>query len=227
MRKTVVRIVLVLSVLTLAGIAALATAGHHGIVTSRDGRMAIATRGASQVTPWYESAGHTPIAGNISTDAFGKYFCCYGYTISGPNSFLKSANWVAIPFTPSANYTVNRVEVSVGWGGDGTNGVTVSLNADFCGLPGAVLASTDATGLQAYGDCCALVIGQDNAGVPVTQGTQYWVVVGTDTTTETTFDAWAFNSTDMRFYPYAYYSTTNGTWRPDNGLLPGYAVFGQ
>ncbi len=54
MRKPVVRIVLVLSVLTLAGIVALAAAGHHGIVTSQDGRMTIASQGPSHVTPSIE-----------------------------------------------------------------------------------------------------------------------------------------------------------------------------
>jgi hypothetical protein len=64
-------------------------------------------------------------------------------------------------------------------------------------------------------------------GVTVNAGTQYWLVVSTDTSTEDTFDAWAFNSTDMReTYSFAAYNSTNG-WQASGGLLPGYAVLGQ
>jgi hypothetical protein len=225
-RKPAVRILLVLSLLTVAGIVALASAGHHGIVTSQDGRMSIAKQGPSHITAFHQPAGLTTIAGNLSKYPNGVFFCCYGYTISGPDSFLGSAYWVAIPFTPTSNMTVNEVEVSVGWGGDGTNGVTLSVNADASGLPGAALASLDATGLSNYGSCCQLVVAKSPKGLPVNQGTQYWVVVSTDTSTQNTFDAWAFNSTDMRSYPFASYSTANG-WGNSDGLLPGYAVLGH
>ncbi len=225
-RKPAVRIVLVLSVLALAGIAALAAAGHHGIVTSQDGRMIIAKQGPSHITAFHQPAGLTTIAGNLSKYPNGVFFCCYGYTISGPDSFLNSAYWDAIPFTPTSNMTVKEVEVSVGWGGSGTNGVTVSVNLDANGLPGTALATLNATGLSDYGDCCQLVVARSGTGLPVTQGTQYWVVVSTSTSTENTYDGWAFNSTDMRSYPFASYSTANG-WTKSDGLLPGYAVLGE
>lgn len=225
-RKPAVRIVLVLSVLALAGMAALAAAGHRGIVTSQDGRMSIVKQGPSHVTPWNEPAGLTTIAGNLSKYPFGVFFCCYGYNISGPDSYLGSAYWVAIPFTPTANVTVKRVEVSVGWGGQGANGVTVSVNVDANGLPGTALASLNATGLSDYGQCCQLVVASSGTGLPVNQGTQYWVVVSTSISTENTYDVWAFNSTDMRSYPFASYSTAIG-WTKSDGLLPGYAVLGE
>jgi hypothetical protein len=225
-RKPAFRIVVVLSILTLAGIVALAAAGQHGVVTSQDGRLSIAKQGPSHVTPSNEPAGLTKIAGNLSTYPNGVYFCCYGYTISGPSSFLGAAYWIAVPFTPSVNYSAKAVAVSVGWGGNGTNGMTLSLNVDAGGIPGAALASTDLTGLQSYGSCCTLAIGKGNAGIPVNAGTQYWVVVSTDASTVNTFDAWAFNSTDMRSFPFASYSSTSGVWGATSGLLPGYAVYG-
>ena len=229
MRKPVVRIVLVLSLLTLAGIVALAAGGHHGIVISQDGRTSIAKQGPSHITPRVEPAGLTTIAGNLSEYPNGVYFCCYGDTISGPTSFLSGANWVAVPFTPASNMKVNEVEASVGWGQDGTNGVTLSLNADASGLPGAALASLDITGLPLFGECCTLAVAQGPAGsgLPVVAGTQYWVVVSTDATFSNTFDAWSFNTTDMQVHPYAYYNSTNGVWTATEGLLPGYAVLGH
>lgn len=229
LRKPVVRIALVLSVLLLAGIAALAGAGHHGIVTSNNGRMSIATQGPSHVTPWNNSsdAALITIAGNLSKYPFGTYFCCYGYTISGPDSFLGAAYWVAVPFTPTSNYLVKKVQASVAWGYNGPNGVTLSLNADAGGVPGAVIAGGDIVNLGGFGNCCQLAVGTGPGGVPVTSGTQYWVVVSTSSTFDTTYDAWAFNSTDMReTYPLASYSSTNGFWSAGTGLLPGYAVLG-
>lgn len=191
--------------------------------------MAIATHGASHVTPSNDPsiAGLTTIAGNLSKYPFGTYFCCYGYTISGPQSFLGTAYWIAIPFTPATTMTAKKIEVSVGWGGSGPNGVTLSLNSDASGLPGPAIASVDATNLQDYGLCCQLVSAGGGAGVTVNAGTQYWVVVSTDASTATTFDAWAFNSTDMRSYAFASYNSTSGVWGASEGLLPGYAVLGQ
>jgi|SRR5580704_7520923 hypothetical protein len=225
MKKPVVRIVLVLSVLTLAGIVALA-AGSRGIVTTQDGRMTIATHGTTHVTPYVEPAGLTTIAGNLSKYPFGVFFCCYGYTISGPQSTFGEAYWVAVPFTPSANYTVKALEASVGFAG-GVNGVTLSLNADASGLPGPALASANVTNLEGFGECCTLAIGKDSAGVSINQGTQYWLVVSTSTSTATSFDAWALNSTDMRSYSFAAYNSKTGAWGNSGGVLPGYAVLGN
>jgi hypothetical protein len=229
MRKPVVRIVLVLSVLTLAGIVALAAAGRHGIVTSQDGRMAIASHGPSHVTPSREPGadGLTLIAGNLSKYPYGTYFCCYGYTITGPQGFLGYAVWVAVPFTPTTTMTAKKIQVSVGYV-EGPNGVTLSLNADSGCLPGAAIATANVTNLSDYGDCCTLATAQGGSGVTVNAGTQYWVVVSTGSTTTTTFDAWAFNSTDMReTYAFASYNSSSGGWAASEGLLPGYAVYGQ
>lgn len=225
-KKPAVRIVLVLSVLTLAGIVALAAGGRHGIVTSQDGRLAIAQHGPSHITPGKPSTALTTIAGNLSKYPNGVYFCCYGNTISGPNSFLGTAYWAAIPFTPTANFKVQEVEMSVGWGGAGANGVTVSVNADANGVPGAALATIDATNLSAFGDCCTVVAEGGRAGLAVTQGTQYWVVASTDNNSLDSFDAWAFNSTDMRALPMAFYSSSSGVWSAADSLQPGYAVLG-
>lgn len=224
-RKPVVRIVLVLSVLTLVGIVALAAAGRHGIVASQDGRQTIATHGpSSHIKPWIEpDAGLTTIAGNLSKYQNGVFFCCYGFTISGPTSIIGSTYWAAVPFTPTANSTVKKVEVAVGYV-TGTNGVTVSVNADAGGVPGAQLAGGNFTGLENYGDCCQLVVASGHGGVAVNQGTQYWVVVSTSSGTSDTWDAWAFNSTDMRLFPIAGYN--NGVWSAGQNLLPGYAVLG-
>lgn len=229
-KKPLVRIVLVLSVLALAGIVALAAAGRHGVVTTADGRMSIATQAPSHITPWNEpTPGLTTIASNLSRYPYGVYFCCFGYTISGAESFLGQTYWDAVPFTPTTNISVTEIQVSVGWGGSsnsGTNGVTISLAADSNGLPGKTLASANLTGLSDFGSCCVVTTVKDPAGYPVTAGTQYWVVVGTSTATQNTYDGWAMNSTDMRSAHFATYSGSSG-WGPTEGVMPGYAVLGQ
>ena len=102
-------IVLCLIVLTLAGVAALAVGPKRNIVTSADGRMAIATKAPSVVTPAVrEDAGLTTIAGNLSDFPFGIFFCCYGNTITGSGSSLGFELWEAIPFTPSSNISVKK-----------------------------------------------------------------------------------------------------------------------
>jgi hypothetical protein len=227
-QKPIVRIAVVLSILAVAGAVALSAAGHTGIVTSQDGRMSIATHPAARVTPAASpDTTLTVIAGNLSKYPNGVYFCCYGFTISGPTSFLGTAYWIAIPFTPTSNYTVNQLRASVAWGQSGTEGVTLSLNADANGLPGSVLFGRNLTSLGDFGACCTLAIASDSAGVPITAGTQYWVVASTSASTSSTYDAWAFNSTDMRSYNYAAYNSQSGTWSAGQGLLPGYEVLGQ
>jgi len=230
LKKPLARIVIVSSFLFLLGIAVLATASRkNSIVVSSDHRTAIATHPSGHyVAPPSAPAGTTLIAGNLSRYPFGVYFCCYGDTISGLNSFLGSDYWFAVPFTPTTNMTVTKVQASVGWGQSGPNGVSMSINADSGGLPGAALGSVDVSGLGIFGDCCQLAqAGGGHQGVPVQGGTQYWLVVYTDATFETTFDAWALNSTDMRAFPGAFYATANGGWVPTQGVLPGYAIYGQ
>jgi hypothetical protein len=230
LKKPLPRIALVTCLLLIAGIVALAAAGHrNGIVVSNDGRTVIATHPMNTVIKAPSApAGLTKISGNLSAYPFGVYFCCYGDTISGIDSFLGSDYWAAVPFTPSTNMTVTKVQASVGWGQSGTNGVTLSINADSNGVPGNSLGSVDVNNLGIFGQCCTLAEANGgNQGVPVTAGTQYWFVVSTDSNYLTTFDAWAFNSTDMRSYPYAFYATSNGGWIATSGLLPGYAVYGK
>lgn len=227
LKKPLPRILLVSTLLLLVGVAALAAAGRkNGIVLSNDGRYTIATQPTSHMTlPPNPDAGLTTIAGNLSKYPYGVYFCCYGFTISGPDSIIGATYWDAIPFKPTSNVTATKLEASVGFV-TGTNSVALSLNADNNGLPGNVLATADASNLGTFGDCCTLaVVGGSKAGIALTAGTQYWVVVYTDTTSANTWDAWAFNTTDMRDYPYAYYS--GGVWGASEGVLPGYAVLGH
>jgi hypothetical protein len=237
-RKPVVLTVVGIAVLALVGVAALAAAGtNKGYVISDDGRTVTATKMPSFITPARRDAKLNTIAGNLSTYPFGTFFCCFGNTIAqeGSGNF-PFTTWVAIPFTPSANATVTRIEASVGTFG-GTSEFELSIREDKAGLPGKPIKSFHITSPPTYGACCTLDVGNDKAGIPVTAGTQYWIAA--TTTSKDVFEGgWAFNSTDMRSYPIASYcsgpstycgTTNNGKWvaGQSGDPLPGYAILGN
>jgi hypothetical protein len=238
-KSPLTRIALCLAVLALIGVTALALGTKSNFITSSDGRLAIATKGPSAVTPRDISrdAGLKTIAGNLSTYPFGTFFCCFGNTIAqeGSNGF-PFTTWVAIPFTPSANVTVTRIEASVGTFGNPSE-FELSLREDNAGVPGKPIKSFHIVNPPTYGACCTLDVGNDKAGIPLTSGTQYWIAA--TTTTKDVFEGgWAFNSTDMRSHAIASYckgpstycgTTNNGKWvaGQSGDPLPAYAVLGN
>ncbi|HWY54583.1 MAG TPA: choice-of-anchor R domain-containing protein [Terriglobales bacterium] len=117
----------------------------------------------------------------------GEYWCCSGYNVMGP---AQGEQWMAAAFIPSANHTVTRIQVAVGFSQGKTNGVVVSLNRDNNGVPGNALKTWNASGLPRFGTCCGLVVKSDDSGIPVSAGTQYWVVLSTNNKESDTVDAW-------------------------------------
>jgi hypothetical protein len=185
---------LTLTVLVLASVTAVA-ASKQGVVLSQDGRTTVATKHASKVSTPYvgEPAGLTVIFNNLGTKyPDGVYWCCEGATIFGPANTLSGPEyWEAAGFVPSTNISVRQIQVAVGWvnykAGEYTD-VIVSLNADDgTGKPGAALKrwKTQIGGIT-FGSCC-VVSTEHSAGIAVTAGTQYWVVVST----EKKSDIWA------------------------------------
>jgi hypothetical protein len=227
---------LCLALLMLASMTAVA-ADDTGITLTRDGRHAIATNAPSTVTPAQVNPADT-ISGNLSDYPFGTFFCCFGNTIAGINSALGFEVWVAIPFTPTANMKVYKVEASVGWIENTDTNFILSVYNDSSGVPGTPIKEFKAVAANEFGACCTLVIGSSSAGIPVTGGTQYWLVVRTgDKNNGTFFGSWAFNSTDMRSHPIASWckatgnqcGENNGKWVAGNSgdPLPAYAVLGH
>jgi len=206
-------IALVFSVPALAG-------SRKGITTSKDKRLTFAPPSVRSV-PGTDLTNVKFIYNNISRVELGRYNCCTGYTISGPDSPVGQTFADAMPFTPAVNDTLTRVLVAVGYV-TGTNGVTVSVNEDAGGLPGDALQTFEETGLRNFGSCCAVeTVG---ANIAVTAGTQYWVVVATGPNTSDTWDAWNLNVTDQAAKPFAFFN--NGVWQPANGILAAFAVIG-
>jgi hypothetical protein len=192
------RVLLTLMVMALASVMALA-ASQDGIVMSKDGRTTITTKRPQLVTRTETSdAGLVKIFDNIGT-AYpkGTYWCCEGYTITGPNALSGFPEyWEAGAFTPSANHTVTKIEVAVGFV-EGTNGLVLGLYKDASGVPGTAIKTWSLSSLPTFGSCCVFQTKVDKAGIPVTAGTQYWIVLKTNSKEANTWAAFNVNDTDQ------------------------------
>jgi hypothetical protein len=233
-RKTLVAFLLCLMV--LATTVSTLAADHSNLIL---GDKEVIVKHPSKVTT--PAVQHDPslttIAGTLSDYPYGVFFCCYGYYITGLTNLLGVVPeyWQAVPFTPTADMTVKELEASVVWD-EGTNAVLMSLNRDSSGLPGKAIQTWTVKNLALIGNCCKLATAKNQTGIAVTKGTQYWVVVRTNSNDANIFAAWEVNSTDMRSHPFASYcddskqGNCNGNsrkWVAASGLLPGFAVLGQ
>ncbi|HTZ96082.1 MAG TPA: choice-of-anchor R domain-containing protein [Terriglobales bacterium] len=202
-------------------------ANKNEIALSKDGRQTTVAKAASPFVPQsleppsnvvmiYDNASHYPL---------GVYWCCNGWTISGSGSQLGFQAADALPFTPSVNATVTRIGVAVSYI-SGDNEVTVSLNADNSGLPGASLASFTISNLPSLGMCCAVEL-QIISGISVTAGTQYWIVVQPTTPASTTWAAWNDNDTNQTTQNFAFQNSQDGSgWFSSQGIFGAFAVAG-
>lgn len=214
---------------------ALMAFGQNGLVFSPDGRFVRATHAPSHITPApKEDAGLKVIDGNFSTYPNATYFSIWGETVDQGVNGYPFQTWAAVAFTPKANATVTKIETSAGRQGGGTAGFELGIWSDANGVPGKPIKSFHVSKLPAYGQCCTVSVANDKTGIPVTAGTQYWVVVST-TPKDIDIYAWAFNSTDMRSHPSAYWckgSTTycgnnSGKWIPEEYVQYGFNVLGN
>ena len=151
-----------------------------------------------------------------------------GWTISGPDSELGFSQAIGIPWTPTTNSTIQGLQVALQWAGGGTNNGAVAVFSDASGLPGSPLKFWNPANLPSFGTCCALVTVRAVAGVKVTAGTQYWIVVGTDFPSETAFDVWDFTWNEISgTVAFEGNTSTNGVWETFTGTLPAFAIYGS
>jgi hypothetical protein len=234
--------VLVLAALTLLSVSTFA-AKKAEVVMSRDGRKMYVTKGGHAVARATSSdSGPVTIFSNIGkVYPRGTYFCCESYSITGPKASGRLPEyWLAVAFTPTADHVVTMVEVAVNLL-DGADHLVLSLNSDANGLPGASIKSWSLRSLPAAGDCCAVGTGKDRAGISVTAGTQYWIVLSTDGADSDTFAGWNvedIDQVDTYNIPVAYYCSddmggscgNNDEWTLDGSTSnqgPAFAVLGK
>jgi hypothetical protein len=175
---------------------AAAAATVNGITLSDDHRTALFAEGSAYFMPppVHDKATKT-IFSNIGVKyPKGEYFCCFGDTVSGPDSIVGSQNWVAAQFASADDTTVTEIDVAAEWA-DGTNEIDIGLYEDKGGIPGRLLKQFKATGLQGISGCCAFAVGKDKTGIAIKGGRPYWVALTTGA--PDTFAVWVDNSTDQ------------------------------
>lgn len=200
------------------------TKDGHQFVTSTDGRRTIALEPpASPFTQPELPAGAYSIYDNFAVVyPLGLYWTWQAWTISGPNSPLGFYAWPGMAFTPKVDATVTQIVIGAGWL-DGNNQLTISLNADSGGLPGDSLGSATVSNFKEEPSCCQVKAGGFN--IPVSAGTQYWVVVQPSGPDSDTWGGWYLSSANETYLPFAEYS--NGQWGAGTGVQGVFAVVGK
>ena len=234
-KKPAKKALLVLAALALTSATAF-TAGKDEVVISRDGRMTFIPRRSQDVTPSAPSgAGLVTIFNNIGwAYPKGAYSCCDGFTVEGPAGQSEPVFWQAAAFKPTVDHTVTMIEVAVSLNA-GADVVVLSLNNDANGLPGTAIKTWRLTALPAAGTCCTVEARTDAAGIPVTGGARYWIVLR-PTSGSDTQAVWNVNDTNqVNSMKTAFYCSSqsgvcqnNRKWTVERRLPgPAFAVFGS
>lgn len=216
-----------MALLVLASLAVPA-AENKDMMTSPDGRWTFAIGPRSvPFTPYANLEPNlVPIFNNLGTAyPLGIYWCCTGGTISGELSDIEAEFWEAAAFTPRADGRVMAIAIALSHV-SGTSKVTLSLNDDVGGVPGAVLRKWTVSNMPQFRSCCVVNVKKDDAGIPVKAYRQYWVAVTTEPNSDA-YVTWNLNDSDqvnVRTSAYAFY----GNWTATS-FAPGFgfAVLGQ
>jgi hypothetical protein len=137
------------------------------------------------------------------------YQCCSGWTVSGTGTVGTSFT-AANLFTSLLTGTVGQIDLGVGYV-TGVNSFYAAIFTDNNGLPGNELGVwTNLSSGTTFGQCCGLVT-INNAGVSLTAGQQYFMVLGPMNVNDTSWLAWNYNSQNVNGLDL--YSTDGGqTW---------------
>lgn len=78
--------------------------------------------------------GLTTIYSSLGTDPKNLYNYIDTWLVSGPNSVVVIADFIALPFTPKADSHISQVQAAILWYGDGADRVNLSIYADAKGI---------------------------------------------------------------------------------------------
>jgi hypothetical protein len=165
------------------------------VAASRDGVSTTIDKKITFAIP-HKGKKFPVIYSNIATKyPKGPYYPYYGLTVAGPTSQIGLVE-TAVAFTPASNATVSEIEAAVGFI-EGVNGAVLSIYSDAGGLPGSSLGDFKVSGLPTFGDCCEIATTTATKHLALAAGTQYWLVISTDTKESTTWDAVSSQTTDQ------------------------------
>jgi PEP-CTERM motif len=161
-------------------------------------------------------ADDTTLYSNLGTGN-DVYNCCSGWTVSGSGTIGTSFTQ-ANEFTAMASGSISQIDIGIGYV-TGVNSFyaalfTVGSNGD----PGTQLWREDnLTASQNFGGCCGLVSITGISGVSLTAGQSYFLVLGPESITDTSWLAWNFSNSATGL---DLYSNDGGhTWN-SNGTQP-------
>ena len=222
-KKALLCILLSVTVLMVAGIAALGYPSQNGVITLNGGRSTVVLNGPlgqAQTKALERFAGLVVVYNNFGAE--NTYDCCEGWTASGNQSRVGANIISACAFTPNANYAVAGIKIAVSYV-EGVNGTIISLNADDGGLPGKVLHAWSVSNLPTFGTCCTVEQLRGSRALPISSGMQYWVVVRPVALDN--WDSWNLNNNHaVGNFAQKY----NGTWTPSHeNTLGAFAVYGE
>jgi len=183
------RTIVVLSVIVLAFSLTAFAASKNGSFTSPDGRITfMPARGINHGSPTAQSKDPVIFNELATKDPNVLYWCCEGWTVSGPNSAIGEEIWYAQAFTPAANSHAKKLTFQISYIEGTYTDVVLAIYADCSGVPCATPLKhwTVTLDTETFGMCCA--VETHSAGnLALTGGTQYWVAA----TTEAASDIWA------------------------------------
>ncbi len=138
----------------------------------------------------YAGNGRSTLYSNLGTGT-DVYYCCEGWTISGTGS-IGAYQSIAEEFQVGMNGNAGQIDVGVGYV-EGNPQIDVLLYQG--NSPGGTkLGEWDNLPLsQSFGGCCGLVT-ITGLSIPVSTGTNYWLVVQPLSLSDTLWGAWNFSN---------------------------------
>jgi hypothetical protein len=201
---------------------------QEGSISYTNGAISYSSASYAPPNEDCSSGNKVPIYSNLgpSNDAFDY---TDGYLISGSGSPYGSQQWVGFPFTPTENHTATEIDAAgFYYGNDGQagNDFNFGIWSDSSGAPGTELNGADVANLPTWtgtsGDCCNTQHATI-APTALTAGTQYWVVLSTDSNGTNSLGVWDY-----------VYNDANGTlaynqgsgWSTEQAPASAFAVCG-
>jgi len=208
-KRTIVVLCVVFLALSLTAFAA----EKNGIFTSPDGRMTYAPMGKAGINHPGPANADPLLFELLDPQAKGRYFCCSGWTLSGPSSVIGAEIWDAQQFTPASNSHATGVQFAIGYVTGTYTHVIISINADCSGIPcSTALWSKKVKLTNNFGACCGINGARLKTPLALTAGTPYWVVASTESTSDI-WAAWNVQVLDaVDSSTWAQYSS--GAWHP-------------
>jgi len=140
-----------------------------------------------------------------------------GWTVSGSGIVGTSFTAANLFTAGGGGGSVSQISLAVGHV-TGLNTFYASIWTDVNNLPGTQVAGARWDNLissTSFGHCCGLVTINNISGVSLTDGTSYFMILGPESTTDTSWNAWNWNSIGVTGLDL--YSTDGGMSWNSNG----------